>query len=532
MADPAAAPGRSIFWWVVGPLLVLLLVPFLATEIPPVVDYPNHLARAYFLARGQADPVLSRMLAAHWTILPNLASDLLLVPLLGVLPVYLAGRIVLAAAMLAPLLGGMAYSRALFGRTCHWALASTLIAFNFAFLLGLMNFLFGIGAAFVVAAIWLRWRETCPRRAVLAATLGAVVVFFCHISALALVGVLIAAYEAARLAEPAGRRHLFRRATAVLCVFAPVVLLYSLSLVAGEGGPLRWFPPGSKLLLAATPFVTRDYIDGIILLVVLIGFMIIAIERRWLLVPRSTIIAAAVLLLLYIVAPDTYKGGALVDLRLLTMLAYLLFAGVAEPATLSRRGLLWAAVLVVVVVGGRTGALAQVWSQQSAIVAEMRQTIAPIVPGSRVLVTVVTAQDAPAYWRDVAPVQFIEGGVETEKHLPALVLLERHSLWPLVFASPSQQPMVVRRAYRASVAPRSLALVPDYMLLREGHLTRADQDAYPYLVQWRAKFDYVLVMQAGGMPDPAKFLPNQLTLLQATPIAALFQVQPMALATP
>lgn len=527
--DPTTSPpGRRTFWLIAGLLGLLLLAPFLRVEIPPVVDYPNHLARAYFLARGQADPLLSRMLATHWTILPNLASDVLLVPLLGVLPVYLAGRIVLVAAMLAPLLGAMLYSRALFGRTAYWTLAGGLIAFNYAFMLGLMSFLFGIGAAFLVAAIWLRWRETCPLRAVFTAMLGAIVVFFCHITALVLAGVLVAAYELDRFANPAQRGHLFRRAMVVLCVFAPTVVLFLLSPLAGHGGDLSWLSPGDKLLLLATPFTNNTYFQGLVLLLVLTIFVLVAIGRRWLLVPRSTVIAAAALLALFVVAPHTYKGGGEVDLRPLTMLAFLLFAGVAESITMPWRALLAAATLLVVVVGARAVALARVWRQQNTIVAELRQTIAPIAPGSRVLATIVTPEDAPAYWHHVAPVQLTGPAIETESYLPALVLLERRSLWQIVFADPSQQPMVVRPAFRASVASQSLAYMPSYQLLRENHLSHANQAAYPYLVHWQTKFDYVLVMQASGMPDPAGFLPNRLTLLNATNIAALFRVRPMA----
>src|SRR5579864_3872613 len=76
-----------------------LLVPLMLVDVPPLLDYPNHLARAYLLAFGSGDPFLSHMYAAHWAIIPNLATDLILPPLLLILPVHFVGRIVVAIAI-------------------------------------------------------------------------------------------------------------------------------------------------------------------------------------------------------------------------------------------------------------------------------------------------------------------------------------------------------------------------------------------------------------------------------------------------
>ncbi len=47
------------------------------------------------------------------------------------------------------------------------------------FLLGFMNFLLSIGAAFLVAAAWARWRQLYPLRTSLACAVAAAGVFFC-----------------------------------------------------------------------------------------------------------------------------------------------------------------------------------------------------------------------------------------------------------------------------------------------------------------------------------------------------------------
>src|SRR5262245_61580751 len=141
--DPS--PGRAAVWWVKAAVVAaLILWPFLVVDVPPIQDYPNHLARLFVLAEGSDDPILSAMYEPRWQIIPNLAVDVIGPPLLHVLPVHVAGRILLAGALLMPLIGVIVYARAAFGAWSDWSLASALAAYNAIFILGFMNFLYSL----------------------------------------------------------------------------------------------------------------------------------------------------------------------------------------------------------------------------------------------------------------------------------------------------------------------------------------------------------------------------------------------------
>ena len=150
--------------WALALLCLILLAPLALVDMPPLLDYPNHLARAVVLAAGTSDPILSRMYAAHWAVIPNLGTDLVLPPLLHLLPVHLAGRIVVGISILLPVAGTIAYSRAMFGAYSPWPLASGLVAYNATLLLGFLNFVAAIGIALLLAAGWIAWRERHPAR--------------------------------------------------------------------------------------------------------------------------------------------------------------------------------------------------------------------------------------------------------------------------------------------------------------------------------------------------------------------------------
>ncbi len=82
------------------------------------------------LERGADDPVLSAMYAVDWHILPNIAIDVLLPPLLHVLPLDVAGRLFIALALLLPFIGTVALHRSLFGRRSLWPFAAVLVVYN------------------------------------------------------------------------------------------------------------------------------------------------------------------------------------------------------------------------------------------------------------------------------------------------------------------------------------------------------------------------------------------------------------------
>ena len=71
---PADAPGtlagRSGFWAAFTTLLLLVCLPFLITDTPALLDYPNHLARVYILGHWASDPFLHAYYQPNWQALP------------------------------------------------------------------------------------------------------------------------------------------------------------------------------------------------------------------------------------------------------------------------------------------------------------------------------------------------------------------------------------------------------------------------------------------------------------------------------
>src|SRR4051794_33331958 len=172
------ARGNAAWWCAFTALCLTLLAPLTLADVPPLLDYPNHLARLYVLAFVAHDPVLAGLYQPHWGIIPNLALDLTVPPLLRIFPVHLVGRAVTGTVILLPVFGAVAYHRALTGRLSYWPLGVVLFAYNGALLRGFLNFIASIGLALLFAAVWLAWRERRSLACILIGAVGGAVLFF------------------------------------------------------------------------------------------------------------------------------------------------------------------------------------------------------------------------------------------------------------------------------------------------------------------------------------------------------------------
>jgi hypothetical protein len=180
---------------VMAGLLVVAIVPLLATPVLPLIDFYDHLARFYVLAHVGSSSLLQLHYQSHWMLQPDIGADLIGTPLLRILPPLAAGH-VLAAAISAILYSGVLYfNRALTGRASLLvALLLLPLLYSYVFNWGFTNFLLGLGLAFWAAGWWVSRRDR-PRLAVPVACILSVIIFLCHGLAFALYGVIVAALE-------------------------------------------------------------------------------------------------------------------------------------------------------------------------------------------------------------------------------------------------------------------------------------------------------------------------------------------------
>ena len=483
-------------WGAVG-LALALVAPLLLVDVPPLLDYPNHLARMFLLAHGAEDPVLAGMFVTQWGIIPNLAIDVIGPALMGLLPVHVAGRVLLAMVLLLPFAGVLAFHRAVFRRGNVWPLASALVMYSAAFLLGFLNYVIGMGAALLVAALWIAGRERWPVWTVVAVAVGMVGVFFCHLMGVLFALVLVGCWE---IAAAWRDRRFLTRGVAVLAVAIVPLGLYRASVLGGEVGGAAYLDMAGKLAQMEWPFMAYvPWLDALTAAAVM-GVLLWRGRPR---VPAGVVLALGVLVGLYAVAPYAFKGTQSLDTRFTLMVVLLLFAGVVP---VGRSG--WAMAGLAGVFAVRMGVVAVAWAGHAGALAEFRRVIEPVPAGAKVLVAAVSRGEAPGYWAGVPLARRLGSGVPTDTHLPALLLIERRAFWPVLFNEPAQQPV---------------AWVPDLQALADQVGGVVDHAALR--TEMLCGYGFVLVLDAGGDPAIARYRAEDLELVRLAENAALFRIR-------
>src|SRR6478672_3965458 len=189
-------------------LAVIASIPILLYPWPPLGDYINHLSRMHVIATVRSDPDLARFYQIDWQVIPNLMMDLIVPLLQRVMNVYLAGQTYTIMCFVVILSGTMALNRQLYGRWSVLPLIAFPLLYNSVFLVGTMNYLFGIGLSLWALAAWAALRERAMALRLAVSTLFVLALFFCHLFSVGVYALGLFAFELQRLRALRGRQPL------------------------------------------------------------------------------------------------------------------------------------------------------------------------------------------------------------------------------------------------------------------------------------------------------------------------------------
>jgi hypothetical protein len=203
------------------------------------------------------------------------------------------------------------------------------------------------------------------------------------------------------------------------------------------------------------------------------------------------------------------------DLRLPIIAVILFIAGLSLSAPLSQAGraALLAALLCLCI--GKSIQTASIFQRVDQQVTDIRQLVAALPLGARLLVIELDDPDAP-----LRVAHFT-----TTIHIPMVAVIDRDAFEPSLFTGLTL--VHTRAAMTMSSSPGAPPI--GLSALKDGlaHKDRADAPAFfnfgarVYWYDWPDKFDDVLIMHFG---DPTPGLPPMLHRIAASPIADLYRI--------
>jgi hypothetical protein len=442
-------------------LSVVALLPLALVQIPPLVDYPNHLARMHILGMLDRSPALQAYYAVNWRPLPNLAMDAVVPLIAHVMPLALAGKLFVALTFALLVGGTTSVHRALTGRWSLWPCLCFLLLYNRLLLWGFLNFLFGTGLSLVAFAAWLALRERHPALRLLVSSVLALLVYFSHLFAFGGYALLVAGYELGHLlgvGSPVrgGGRTACRpiaavgRAAAAASVqfIAPAALFLTGSggTRAGTAGPVSYGNFLRKFDLFFTLF--NDYnlpLDAASFAALLVA-LAIGLWRRRIVIHPAMAVPLLVLLAAHFALPSTILTATAVDHRLPVLFGFVLIAGTDMAALAEKRGrtedsarraAAAVAAAIFVLFGLRMAVVAEAWHRSDVAYADNLAALSRTVPaGGRLAVAYPPVM--VNVFRDQPPLV----------HLPTMAVIQRDAFVPTLFAYPTQQPVALLPAFR------------------------------------------------------------------------------------
>jgi hypothetical protein len=492
-------------------LAIGVAVPILLVPVPMLLDYPNHLARIWLLGGGIGVWPFPQVYRLDWDALTNIGIDLLAVPLSAVLPWTAVGQVFLYLGSVLPVAGAVALNRTLFGGLSWWQIGFGVVAWNLTILAGFLNFNIGIGLALLAAAMdpWVGRRSTTATfllRLALAFSLAVAHAFALFFYAALLCGMALGP----AFGELLRWRTLRARVLPVLRSAAPpVVALIVLLLLAPAlpgaheaqtGGDTGWHrmvqktavllleKPGRKLRTGLALFQTYRLRLDMVALAVLVVPAVFALLRHRLRAHAGLLCVSAALGVLFVLVPDFAAGTGWIDIRFAEMAALTIMLAI-RPELPPR----WApalAMLMLAVCIARTGFVTWVWEQRERDVRAVARALAPVPAGAAVLPVEITAVPT------AAPLgRYFIDGFPAYQHLATLAVPWRHAFVPTVFAARGKQPLSLRPPWSEIGVPEGM--IPNVHALTDPGMANGwFLEVAPYVLRWRDRFDYVLMLNA------------------------------------
>src|SRR5271166_3552385 len=430
-------------------VLLAVLAPLVMTTVPPLHDYPFHLARADILASLPA----SAFLRAHYEqgsfLLPNVGMDVVMLPLTRLLRILVAGRVMLGLTLISMLTGTIALHAALHRRLSAWPLVSGFFMYNWIFLYGFLNYLLGVGLMLWATAGWVMLREREIGWRLAWATVMAIALVFCHLAAFGLFAIVIAATELQRAAGAlrTSRWAMLRGLALSGLPFAIALAVFiAISPAAGEAREAMTYHGGRgwKLLVAYRSLLTTiDWLDVLTLSPLLAVIVLLVLRHRLrLAVPMAT--PLCLLVLAFAIMPFYLFGAESADTRL--PIAILLVAIASTSVVgLGRRTMWWIGLFAFALLSVRSVAIMRDWIDSDARIAAFTEAFRLVPDGATLYGATAGAYPAIDY-RDAAGLALWHPPL---KHVVSLASVGRDVFVPSTWSDPFQQPIRVV----ASVAP-------------------------------------------------------------------------------
>ncbi len=375
-------------------VIAILLAPIMLVDMPPLLDYPIHLARSYITLHYATDSDLSSIYQIDWRPIPNLAIDLSLLFLGQIMDVEVAGRVFLGACLVLTVAGVATLHRVIFERWSYWPLIAAIPAYHGALMAGFVNFSMGLAIVSFGLAAWIALRDHAFSLRLGVHSLFVLILYFCHVLSLGLFGIVLGAYTLWRIGSmPRSRTLALRLFSEALLLGTPFLiaawfyLRHSFAEVITRDEKILYgaWQFGPKIRGLMMPVLTHNLILDCLSLLILVSIPLALVFYRRLKVAYGLVLGVAIIAGLFLILPGNLLDAGFIMERLL-IAAVLIGIAATQPYNLTPRtgGLIAAIVLGLVL--SRSAVLTTNWIESEDYYQRSQAMANAVERGSSVLI--------------------------------------------------------------------------------------------------------------------------------------------------
>jgi len=428
-------------------VVVLILTPVLLNQLPPIHDYSHHLSRIIILSDLE-NPVYNLYYQQGSLLLPNMAMEIIAIPLAHFVGAETASRFFVMLSLLSVLFGTMMLHKAAHKRFSPWPLLASAILFNTIFRFGFLNYIFGLGIAFFAAGLWLLMKPSFFR--LLFTLLASILLIFLHFSAFGVFAVIVGSIEI-HAASVRWQHKDFKFSTLQLLVSTtPFIITFAL---------FMFFSPTAEIIdkgfsypnyLGAKPFGALYSILTDITWLNIVYFSSMAVIFSFLLLTRrinissSLSLALLVMIAALIMLPSSAMGNVFVDVRLGPVITLLFIATIDIKATdinINR----FIACLAVILATLTSVGMNYKWGDYNHQVSKIIKVFDQTETGA----TIFSASSLPDPKLITDTPERRAAWNPSLKHIASYAVMYGPKFVPMTFANPQMQPLNVSGDYLA-----------------------------------------------------------------------------------
>jgi hypothetical protein len=496
---------KQIFYIALFLLLGSTYYPLIAFQYPPLIDYYNHLASYYVQSHIEHDPYLQNNYRIEWLINPYILIQYLGGQLASWLDIYVVGRILIALGFSAILIGSLMLRKILYGRIDSWFFVVFIFIYNQILFWGFVNYYIASGLVLIAFSLWLNYRNRSSVSVCIAFSAISVILYFSHLFAFCVYGLLILGVELSFYLEQPDRYTKKNIIKFIAPFIIPVV--FCIIWISNKGNShfgleYEYGPFYHKNSALISPFIfsTSDHQKYFSLLLMPLYFFIRPhVKSGNVKIIKIMLIPLFLLLIAALLMPFKLIGMTYLDFRIPYLLTIALVVSVCfnEKSINLKYGLIIFSLLFFI---SKSLLVFHYWNLMNKRFMEFKQSMPSLVLGSRVITV----------WNRTTSLMEIE--TLPTQNMVGLAVIGRSVFWPDLFTIKDLSPL--RPSTETEFIDSPLAATIDFKLLTNKNIPFGlmfDKYHRVFWTNWENDFDYLVSFH---FEDNTKYNSDRLMLIK------------------